>query len=512
MSSPKPPYKSQILLGQVTQAVKTIQAKVNVQALALKPNARVPELWVQEAGSDKAQVYPLLGDRYLVGRSSKSCDIVVRNPVVSQIHLSVSRNSTQPRSPFILKDENSTNGVYRGKRRVNTLELRHGDILTLGPPELAASVRLQYFDPPPLYVRATNWAAYGVGGVAALLALGIGIEWTKFSVVPLPTATQGPVIVYARDGETPLRQPRSTAHIDMKRLSDFSPYLPDAVVASEDSRFYWHLGVDPIGILRAVGVNLRGGEFREGASTVTQQVARSLFRNYVGPEDSLTRKLREAIVALKLETFYSKDFLLLAYLNRVYLGVDTYGFEDASRYYFDKSAKDLNLPEAAILVAILPAPNSFNFCGDEQSYQRAITYRNRVINRMLAQGKINQEAANRARRSPIEVSRRVCEEQANTIAPYFYSYVFQELQSILGKELATEGNFIIETQLDPKIQAKAEAALRNSVSNAGSVYRFSQGAVVTLDSSTGGVIAMTGGTDYRKSQFNRATQAQRQPG
>ncbi len=512
MSSLKPPYKSQTLLGQVTQAVKTIQAKVNVQALALKPNARVPELWVQEAGSDKAQVYPLLGDRYLVGRSSKSCDIVVRNPVVSQIHLSVSRNSTQWRSPFILKDENSTNGIYRGKRRVNTLELRHGDILTLGPPELAASVRLQYFDPPPLYVRATNWAAYGVGGAAALLALGIGIEWTKFSVVPLPTATQGPVIVYARDGETPLRQPRSTAHIDMKQLSDFSPYLPDAVVASEDSRFYWHLGVDPIGILRAVGVNLRGGEFREGASTVTQQVARSLFRNYVGPEDSLARKLREAIVALKLETFYSKDFLLLTYLNRVYLGVDTYGFEDASRYYFDKSAKDLDLQEAATLVAILPAPNSFNFCGDEQSYQRAITYRNRVINRMLAQGKINQEAANRARRSPIEVSRQVCEEQANTIAPYFYSYVFQELQSILGKELATEGNFIIETQLDPKIQAKAEAALRNSVSNAGSVYRFSQGAVVTLDSSTGGVIAMTGGTDYRKSQFNRTTQAQRQPG
>lgn len=153
MSSLKPPYKSQTLLGQVTQAVKTIQAKVNVQALALKPNARVPELWVQEAGSDKAQVYPLLGDRYLVGRSSKSCDIVVRNPVVSQIHLSVSRNSTQWRSPFILKDENSTNGIYRGKRRVNTLELRHGDILTLGPPELAASVRLQYFDPPPVRSR-----------------------------------------------------------------------------------------------------------------------------------------------------------------------------------------------------------------------------------------------------------------------------------------------------------------------------------------------------------------------
>jgi len=513
MSSPQPPHKkSQTLLGQVTQAVQTIQAKVDFSKLALKPNARVPELWVQDAGADKAEVYPLLGDRYLLGRSSKSCDIVVRNPVVSQIHLSLLRESSQPGSPFVIKDENSTNGIYRGKRRVSSLKLRHGDIFTLGPPELAASIRVQYVDPPPWYVRAINWGAYGVGGVTALVALGIGVEWFKFSVWPLPTSSQGPVIVYARDGQTPLRQPRTTAHVDMRRLSDFSPYLPDAVVASEDSRFYWHFGVDPIGILRAVVVNLRGGGFREGASTVTQQVARSLFRDYVGAQDSLGRKLREAVVALKLETFYSKNFLLLTYLNRIYVGGDTSGFEDASQYYFEKSAKDLTLSEAATLVAILPAPNSFNFCGDNQSRQRAIEYRNRVINRMLTQGKVKLDEANRARRSPIEVSRKVCEEQANTIAPYFYSYVFQELEYILGEQLAREGNFIVETQLDPQTQAQAEAALRNTISNAGGTYNFSQGAVVTLDSSTGGVIALTGGTDYKNSQFNRATQAKRQPG
>ncbi len=510
MKSPHPPHKPKTLLSHVTQAVKTIQAQVNFQALALKPNARVPELWVQDAGADKAQVYPLLGDRYLLGRSSKSCDIVVRNPVVSQIHLSLSRSSQL--MPFVIKDENSTNGIYRGKRRITALELRHGDIFTLGPPELAASIRLQYINPPPWYVRATNWSAYGIGGVTALVTLGIGIEWLKFSVWPLPTSSQGPVIVYSRDGQTPLRQPRSTAHIDMKRLSEFSPYLPDAVVASEDSRFYWHFGVDPLGILRAVVVNVRGSAFREGASTVTQQVARSLFRDYVGTQDSLGRKLREAVVALKLETFYSKDYLLLTYLNRVYLGVDTYGFEDASRYYFDKSAKDLSLAEAATLVAILPAPNSFNFCGDVESRQRAITYRNRVINRMLAQRQINIDEAQRARRSPIEISRKVCEEQANTIAPYFYSYVFQELEQLLGKQLAREGNFIIQTQLDPQMQTQAEAALRNSINDAGSIYGFSQGAVVTLDSSTGAVLALTGGTDYKTSQFNRATQAQRQPG
>lgn len=511
MSPPQPPVKPQTFVGQVTQAVQTIQAKVNFQALSLNPKARVPELWIQEAGADKAEVYPLLGDRYLLGRSSKSCDIVVRNPVVSQVHLSLSRDVNNRKSPFAIKDENSTNGIYQGKRRIDKLALRHGDVFTLGPPELAASVKVQYVDKPPVYVKAATWAAYGVSGVTALVALAIGLESTKFSVVPLPSPTQGPVVIYARDGETPLRPPRTTAHVDMKRLTDFSTYLPKAVVASEDSRFYWHVGVDPIGILRAVLINVQGKGFQQGASTVTQQVARSLFRDYVGAEDSLGRKLKEAVVALKLETFYSKDFLLLTYLNRIYVGSDTYGFEDASRYYFERAAKDLTLAQSATLVGILPAPNAFDLCGNSDGL-KAIDYRNRVIARMLEQNLVSQDEANRARRSPIEISRKVCDRQANTIAPYFYASVFQELQRLLGKDLANEGNFIIETQLDPKMQAQAESALGDTVSNTGGRYGFSQGAVVTLDSSTGGVRALVGGTSYRASQFNRAIQAKRQPG
>ncbi|MEH2417868.1 transglycosylase domain-containing protein [Nostoc sp.] len=512
MSSPQPPHKPQTLLGQLTQAVHTIQARVDFSKLALKPNAKVPELWVQDAGADKAEVYPLLGDRYILGRSSKSSDIVIRNPVVSQIHLSLSRNSTQHTPVFVIKDENSTNGIYRGKRRVSSLELRHGDILTLGPPELAASVRLQYVDPPAWYVKAASWTAYGVGGVSALLALVIGVEWLKFTVKPLPTATRAPVVVYARDGATPLREPRTISHVDMKRLEEFGPYLPVAVVASEDSRYYWHFGVDPVGILRAVLINSRSGDVQQGASTVTQQVARSLFREYVGRQDTLGRKLREAIVALKLETFYSKDDILLMYLNRVFLGGDTSGFEDASRYYFDKSAKELTLAEAATLVGILPAPNGFDFCGDSHNKLEAAEYRNRVIKRLLEMGKIKPEDANRARRSTVQVSPKVCEQQAKTIAPYFYSYVFTELESILGQGAAREGNYIIETQLDPAYQTQAETALRNSVNNGGGNFNYSQGAVVTLDSSTGSILAMVGGTDYKKSQFNRAAQAKRQPG
>ncbi|MGB3650555.1 MAG: transglycosylase domain-containing protein [Rivularia sp. (in: cyanobacteria)] len=512
MSSPQPPKKPQTLLGQLTQAVQTIQARVDFSKLALKPNARVPELWVQEAGATNAQMYPLLGDRYTIGRSSKSCDIVVRNPVVSQIHLSLSRDSSERKPVFVIKDEKSTNGIYRGKRRIESLELRHGDVLTLGPPELAASVRLQYVDPPPLYVKAATWGGLGVAGISALLLMVIGIEWLKFSVRPLPVATQGPVVVYAGDGETPLQEPRTTTHVDLKKLSDFGPYLPSAIVASEDSRFNWHFGIDPYGILRAVFINTRSGDVQQGASTVTQQVARSLFRDYVGRQDSLGRKVREAIVSLKLETFYSKDDILLSYLNRVYLGVNTSGFEDAARYYFDKSAKELTATESATLVGILPAPNGFNFCGDTQSKRRISYYRNRVLRRMREMGDLKQDQYNRARRSPVEVSSKVCERQAKRIAPYFYSYVFNELEFILGKDLAAEGNFIIETQLDPKIQAEAETELTKHIKNAGASFGFSQGAVVTLDSSTGGILAMVGGNDYATSQFNRAFQAKRQPG
>jgi len=468
----------------------------------------VPELRVQDTDADKADVYPLLGDRYSLGRRSKSCDIIVRNPVVSQIHLSLTRTGRRQKS-FEIKDEGSTNGIYRGRRRIASKLLRHGDIFTLGPPELAQSVRIQYYDPPPWYVKATTWGLYGVGGLTALLVLAIGIEWQKFSVRPLPTATGGPVIVIARDGQTPLRPPRTTSHGEMKQLSEFSPYLPKAVVASEDKRFYWHLGVDPIGIARATFIISKGGD-RQGGSTVTQQVARSLFREYVGSADSLGRKVREAIVSLKLEFFYSKDKLLLTYLNRIFLGGDTYGFEDASQYYFGKSARDVSLAESATLVGILSAPNNFNPCGDNQSRQRAIVLRNAVITQMLVQGKINQEEANRGRRSPLEVSPKVCQEQSNTIAPYFYSYVFNELQYLLGEELAREGNFTIETSLDPRIQRQAEASLRNSVNNSGATYRFSQGAIVTLDSSTGTILALAGGLDYKQSQFNRVTQAHRQ--
>ncbi|OAB58242.1 penicillin-binding protein [Phormidium willei BDU 130791] len=504
----RPPSQPQTFLGNVTQVAKQLHAKVNFGQLALKPKARVAELWVQPSHEQTAQVYPLVGDRYLLGRSSQ-CDMVVPTPLVSKTHLSLTRDSRQGKRHFTLRDEGSTNGIYIGKRRLRKLQLQHGDILTLGPPDLADAVRVQFYDPPPWYVRGFRWSLYGVSGVCGLATLLILAEWQKFTVRPLPRSITGPTIVYSRDAERPLREPYSTTHIEHRQLSDFGEYLPDAVIASEDSRFYWHLGVDPIGILRALVTNLRGGGIREGASTVTQQLSRSLYRDYVGTDDSAARKIREMVVALKLETFYSKDDLLLTYLNQVFLGIDLYGFEDAARFYFDKSTQELSLSEAATLAGILPAPNRFN---PIQNYELAVQYRNRVIERMRALGKISQEEADRARRSRIEINPEAKEILESTVAPYFYDYVFVELEQLLGAELAREGNFIVETGLDQELQQQAENSLQTYVRSLGGQVGFSQGAIVSLDYRSGEIVALTGGVDYRSSQYNRATQARRQPG
>jgi len=508
MTSTKPPQKPKTLLGAITQAVQTLHAKVNFSRLILKPNAKVPELWVQNADADTADVYPLLGDRYILGRSSRSCDIVVRNPVVSQVHLCLVSYGRSRSRKFFIQDEDSTNGIYLRRRRIGQLPLRHGDTITLGPPELANGVRLQYVDPPPWYSRLLWYGFISLCGMTASATLLVLVEWQKFTVRPLPKTVTGPVIVFSEDNR-PLRQPSNNAHLEVQQLSDVSKYLPKAVIASEDSRFYWHLGIDPIGITRAFLTNVEGGTIREGGSTISQQLARTLFRDYVGTEDSATRKLREAIVALKLETIYSKEKLLLTYLNQVYLGLDLYGFEDAAQFYFNKSAKELTLSEAATLAGILPAPNTFN---PIQNYQLAVQYRDRVISRMLELRMVSEEEADRARRSRIEINPRAKELLQSTIAPYFYDYIFTEIEQLLGEQLAREGNFIVETALDSNLQKQAENSLRNTLNSTGATADFSQGAIVTLDSITGEVVSMVGGQDYQQSQFNRGTQALRQPG
>ena len=489
----------------VTQAVQKIQSRVNFSSLNLRPGKATPELRVKEANATKEKVYPLLGDRYTLGRSS-NCDIQVRDPLVSHTHLTIKRNKKNPRS-FIIQDEKSTNGIYRGKKRFKSFSIYHGESFTIGPPELASAVQLKYYNPPPLWLFIIRYSLYGMSGIVCLLVILIGIEWLKVPVYPLPRESSRPIVVYAGDGETLLNPISQNTHRELKNLGDFSPYLPQAVIASEDSRYYWHFGIDPIGITRAMMINLTSAELRQGASTITQQLARSLFSE-VGRQNTAGRKIREMLVALKLETVYSKNEILKTYLNRVYLGIGSYGFEDAAQFYFEKSAADLDLSEAASLVAILPAPNLYNPVKD---YQTALGLRNRIIDRMLKLGMVSEEEADRARRSRIKVSEKAREALSNTIAPYFYAYVLDELQALLGRDVANEGNFIVETGFDPELQDKAEAALQYSIDEDGNRFGYSQGAVVTMNN-LGEIRALVGGADYNKSQFNRVVQAKRQPG
>jgi penicillin-binding protein 1A len=489
----------------VTRAVRQLRSSVNFNALNLRPGKQVPELRIKEANAAEEKVYPLLGDRYTLGRSSR-CDIQIRDPLVSQTHLTIKRNKKNPRS-FIIQDEQSTNGTYRGKKRFKTFSLYHGESFTIGPPELAAAISVKYYNPPPLWLYLTRYSLYGMSGIFGLLLLWIGLEWSKVPVYPLPRESTRPVVVYARDGETLLNPVSQNTHRELKNLSDFSSYLPQAVIASEDSRYYWHLGVDPIGITRAIVINFTASELRQGASTITQQLARSLFPE-VGRENTAGRKIREMLVALKLETAYSKNEILKTYLNRVYLGIGSYGFEDAAQFYFEKSAADLDLSEAASLVAILPAPNLYNPVKD---YQTAVALRNRIIDRMVKLKMVDEAEADRARRSRIEVSPTARETLSNTPAPYFYAYVLDELQTLLGADVANEGNFIVETGFDPELQEFAETALEYSLDEDGNRFGYSQGAVVTMDN-LGEIRALVGGADYNESQFNRVVQAKRQPG
>ncbi len=502
----RPPFTQ--VSQMFTQGVQTV---VNFSATALRPNAKVPEVRVKDPQNpDHREVHKLVQDFHLLGRSSR-CDITVRNTIVSQTHLSLTQNPKNPRS-FILRDEDSKNGVYIRKEKLKkdkTFPLYHGDVFYLGSPQLKEVAQVKYYNPPPWWVSLLNCGFWATGSIFALIVVALLYQWSKIEVSPMPEGVTGPVVVLSGDRQTPLRDLANDAHRELAGLSDFSPHVVNAAIASEDSRYYWHLGVDPIGIVRAIQIRFTEGNL-QGASTITQQLARSLY-SHVGRDNTAGRKIREMITALKLEYVYSKDHILKTYLNRVYLGVGKYGFEDAAQFYFDKSAADLNISEAASLVAVLPAPNSFN---PVQDYETSVGLRNRILERMLKLGMISEEEERIARRSRINVSPKARKAFSNTRAPYFYSYVINQIydNSLLGSELAKEGNFIIETTLDLEAQEKAEQALREKIKRDGSRLGFQQGAMVTLDSNTGEILALVGGADYQESQFNRAVQAQRQPG
>ncbi len=445
----------------------------------------------------------LHGGTYRLGRDS-DCEICLPHPAVSRQHGLLEQQGSQ----WLLRDSASTNGLWWHGHRVRELLLNDGDTVRFGPSHQAGVPELLFQRrPQPRLRRALRLASLGFAAIAAtgLATLGLALLQTPIrgSLAPV----RGPLALYDREGK-PIASAEGKRHRELASLGEYPTVLVDALLASEDSRFWRHPGVDPIGTGRALVTNLVGGRVLEGGSTLTQQLARSLYPDQVGQGETLGRKWRELLVSLQLEARFSKRELLLSYLNRVYLGAG-WGFEDASRHYFGKSAAGLELAEAALLVGLLPSPNGYDPCFDPQA---ALDSRNRVLAKMVDTGRISADAGRRARRSPVQLSPEACrEQQRRRGAPFFTDQVRRDLEAQVGAAIAAEGNFLIDTHLHPQLQATVERLLRQRIGSS-SGLGVTEGAVVVLDARNGGILAVAGGRDYGQSQFNRATMALRQPG
>ncbi|MHB2167282.1 transglycosylase domain-containing protein [Alsobacter sp. R-9] len=282
-------------------------------------------------------------------------------------------------------------------------------------------------------------------------------------------------------------------------LKELPPYLPKAFVAIEDRRFYDHEGIDPVGIARAVFRNVtRTGSSMQGGSTLTQQLAKNLF---LTQERTASRKIQEAILAIWLEHNYSKDQILELYLNRVYFGSGAYGVEAAAQKYFGKSARSATLSEAAILAGLVQAPSRLAPNRNPEAAQARATL---VLAAMARDGFITDQMAKIALSNPPEAVRPGGAGSVN----YAADYVMDVLDDFIG---TIDKDIVVQTTIDPMMQAAAEKALVDELSAKGDKFNVSQGALVAMQPD-GAVRALVGGRNYTESQFNRAVAAKRQPG
>ena len=285
---------------------------------------------------------------------------------------------------------------------------------------------------------------------------------------------------------------------------EVSPYVMKGTVDTEDVRFYQHNGVDPQGILRAVVVQFTGGS--EGASTITQQLVRNTVLSDEQFERTLKRKVREAYIAIQMEKKYSKDQILMMYLNTIYYGHSAYGIQAASITYFNKDAKDLTLAEAALLVGL---PQSPSYYDPTENPEAAIARRNTVLDRMLSAGDISQEEHDAAQAEPLTLNQGEVLDSQGTY-PYFTDYVKQLLLADFDEDTIFQGGLKVYTTLDPTAQQTAQDIVTTHLDQFGNDRL--ECALVAIDPTTGYIKAMIGGRDYNTDQYNLATQAKRQPG
>lgn len=311
--------------------------------------------------------------------------------------------------------------------------------------------------------------------------------------------------VYASDGTTLLAdfylENREPVTIDQ-----VSPYVLEGTVATEDERFYEHNGVDPQGIARALFVNLQGGEL-EGASTISMQFVRNTIMQDKATEISLERKVREAQLAINLEEVYSKDEILMMYLNTINYGDGAWGIEAAAKNYFSKSALDLTIAEAATLIGIPQSPTYLNPKEHPEACQER---RNLVLSRMLKYGTITEDEYNAAKEEPLVLNPRAEDPEEQIYAyPYFTSYVRQLLIEQYSNERVFTGGLTVITTLDVGLQDKAEIAAQQQYESMSGEFAVS---LTSIDPQTGYIKAMIGGKDYYADKWNLATQGERHAG
>jgi penicillin-binding protein 1A len=359
--------------------------------------------------------------------------------------------------------------------------------------------------PKPLHKKRRFWIGSGLGlSALALAGMWLFVDRSVSEYTPteaLEYVRPGTVTIKGVDGTILLQTGNATR--ETLKTWQMPDKLKKAFVAIEDRRFYEHDGVDYKGVTRAMVQNITSKNLVEGASSINQQLARMVYLNQ---ERSFWRKLREVRIAQRLTAGLTKDQILERYLNLVYLGEGSYGVADSAWVYFSKTVDQLTLAEMATLAAMPPAPNKYSpFVNPKFAEQR----RNLVLDRMVDAKFITVAEAKTAKAEPLKPKRSPLKRELQA-ARYFTKYIEQELPQRISAKAIKEGGLTVETTLNPAWQNKAEEIVNSTVrNNRGS---FGQAAMVSIDPRTGGIRSMVGGTDFETHQFNRVTQAKRQPG
>jgi 1A family penicillin-binding protein len=356
--------------------------------------------------------------------------------------------------------------------------------------------------------------ALAVLGILVIVGLALGAT-VAFAFVAqafkdLPDVTeQGafkvaqPTKVYSADGV--LLANFFIENREVVKMSEISSDLANAIVAVEDERFFQHGGMDPVGIARAVVINLLADNVEEGASTITQQYIRNTILSKEATQVTYTRKLREAYLAEELEKVKTKSEILELYLNTVYFGDGAYGAEAAARSYFGKSASQLTLAEAAMLAGLPQYPNGLN---PYYNPTGAKTRQRVVLERMVANGYITPQQRDEADAQEIVLKKTVDPDQGIFACNYFVSYVRKQLLTQYPDDVVFRGGLKVYTTIDTRVQGYAEKAVRSVLDR----KEDPDAALASIDPRNGYIVAMYGGRDYKSSRYNFATQGHRQPG